>query len=165
MVAQCCNEWKAAVSTEFLATKSLPWAALVKDLSFLTWPAVRVPYMLLERSGRVDADLQRYLGSMFKRKGDSRFAENLFRDIRHTATKFNTNGISGRSTLHARLASAETLLAQQNAVLVSESDLLTELPEVDQKVQPQSVGLCYHRRLKLPGRDLYDTLGLAAMGV
>ena len=143
------REWQAAVSAEFLATKSLPWARLVRELTFLKWPAVRVPYMLLERSGVIDADLDHWLNSMFCRKGDSRFAENLFRDIRHTATKFSTNGMTGRSNLHARLASAKTL-TQQTHVRVTEEDMATEVPPAERQVQPQSIGLRSRCRLKLP---------------
>lgn len=133
-VAKCQRQWQSAVSAEFLARESVPWSKFLKDLPFLYCPAVRIPFMLLERAGTVDADLKAYLESMFHRKGDSRFVENLFRDIRFTATKFSTNGLTSRSTLHARLASSATLVKQQAAVMVDEADLLqVELPLADRR--------------------------------
>ena len=95
--------------------------------------------MLLERGPDqgLSVELLDWLYDIFERKGDSRFAENLFRDIRHNTRRASSNGLSSRATLHTHIAVSTTMLTtwEGHALTVNEGDILTaELNAEEKKV-------------------------------
>lgn len=95
--------------------------------------------MLLERGPDqgLSVELLDWLYDIFERKGDSRFAENLFRDIRHNTRRASSNGLSSRATLHTHIAVSTTMLTtwEGHALTVNEGDMLTaELNAEEKKV-------------------------------
>jgi hypothetical protein len=149
-VEKCLSEWRAATAAELLGARSAEWSKMLKDLPFLRWPALRLPYMLLERDNGIGEDCRAWLQVLFERKGDSRFAENLFRDLRHGVGK-NSNGSTSRVSLHAKLASATTMLHtwEEHALRVDETDLSTAVLPDDAK-QVCDRGSYYPKRKQLP---------------